>query len=126
MREPTPPRTRKLTDAERDRYDAVRKRTYGFAKKAADSLRKRHAVRTAYSIAKETRRLHAAGAAGVRPVSANTISDNALCAPLLSDPVQRRVFKAADAPRDMDRMTRDEAMEQAKLDRAWALDCSAA
>lgn len=78
-----PRTTRELTDAERKRYDAVRKRTFGFARKAADALRKRHIPRTAYSIAKETRRLHAAGAAGVEPVSANTISNNDLCAPLL-------------------------------------------
>jgi hypothetical protein len=122
--EPLRNETRKLSEAERERYDAVKRTSYQSAKRAADSLKRDHKPRTPYSIHKETVRLHKVGANGVRPVSANTIRNNELCAPLLTDPETRRVFKSADGPRDMDRMTREEAIEQAKLDRAWALDCS--
>jgi hypothetical protein len=124
MPEPKRKEVRKLSDAERDRYDAVKRKSFQSAKRAADNLKRDHKPRTPYSIHKETVRLHKAGAEGVRPVSANTIKNNDLCAPLLTDPNSRRVFKSADGPRDMDRMTREEAVEQAKLDRAWALDCS--
>ena len=124
MDEPRHRTPRKLSDAERDRYDAVKKRSFESARRAAESLKRARKPRTPYSIHKETVRLHRAGVPGVRPVSANTIRDNELCTPLLTDPETRRVFKAADAPRDMERMTREEAIEQAKLDRAWALDSS--
>lgn len=115
---------RELSEAERKRYDAVKERSFASAKRAADSLRKAHKPRTAFSIHKETVRLHKAGVEGVLPVSANTIRNNKACSALLTDPDTRRLFKAADAPADMERMTRDEAIEQAKRDRAWALDSS--
>lgn len=124
MPEPLHKVARNLSDAERKRYDEIKKKSFQSAKRAADSLRRDHKPRTAYSIHKETVRLHKAGAAGVRPVSANTIRDNELCQPLLTDPAARKVFKSADGPRDMKRMTREEAIEQSKRDRAWALDCS--
>jgi hypothetical protein len=79
-----------------------------------------HKPRTAYSIAKESRRLADAGVNGVRSVSSNTIRDNSEYHELLSDPLERKVFRGADAPKDMGRMTRSEAIEQAKLDRKLA------
>lgn len=117
-----------LTDAaareSRARYDKVLARSRTSAQKAAASLRKRHKPVTAYSIHKEAGRLAAKGVEDVHPVSANTIRNHPEWN-LLTNPLERRLFRGADTPKDMERMTRSEAIEQAKIDRAWALANSA-